>query len=172
MGQALLAMIENIQREDMNCFETAEAIRHLIDTYHLTQEEAALRLGYSQSAIANKLRLLRLSAEEREIIVTAGLTERHARALIRLQREEQRVRVLNQMVNGNLTVAQGEALVEKLLSEAPPRHQRMVPLIRDVRVFFNTVNKAVEKMRDSGIAAKVERRETEQYTECVIRVPK
>jgi ParB family chromosome partitioning protein len=165
-------MIENIQREDMDCFETAGAIRHLIDTYHLTQEEAALRLGYSQSAVANKLRLLRLSAEEREIIVTAGLTERHARALLRLQKPEQREQALSQMVKGNLTVAQGEQLVEKLLQGTPPRHGRVIPLVRDVRMFFNTMNKAVDVMKKAGIPVDTKRREYEQYIEYVVHIPK
>lgn len=172
MKQAVLAMIENIQREDMNCFETAEGIRRLIYTYGLTQEEAALRLGYSQSAVANKLRLLRLSPEERDVILSAGLTERHARALLRLHREEDRKSALSQMAEKNLTVAKSEQLVEKLLSGTKPRHLRVVPLVRDMRVFFNTVNKAVDVMNKSGILATATRRETDTFVECVIRIPK
>lgn len=170
--QALLAMIENIQREDMNCFDTAEGIYHLIHTYGITQEEAALRLGYSQSAVANKLRLLRLAPEERRLVTDGGLTERHARALLRLQKPEERKYALETILRKGLTVAQSEALIEKMLSGRVARHKRMVPLVRDVRVFFNTVNHAVDIMQKSGISAESSRRETEEYIECIVRIPK
>ena len=172
MRQALLAMIENIQREDMNCFETAEGIYRLIHTYGITQEEAALRLGYSQSAVANKLRLLRLAPEERRLITDGGLSERHARSLLRLERPEERKYALEQIIKKGLTVAQTETLVEKLLTGKVARHRRVVPLVRDVRVFFNTVNHAVDIMKKSGIGADCSRRETEEYIECVVRIPK
>ncbi len=172
MRQALLAMIENIQREDMNCFETAEGIYQLIHTYGITQEEAALRLGYSQSAVANKLRLLRLAPEERRLVTDGGLTERHARALLRLQRPEERKYALENILKKGLTVAQTETLIDKMLAGRVARHKRVVPLVRDVRVFFNTVNHAVDIMKKSGISAESSRRETEEYIECVVRIPK
>ncbi len=172
MRQALLAMIENIQREDMNCFETAEGIYRLIHTYGITQEEAALRLGYSQSAVANKLRLLRLAPEERRLVTDGGLTERHARALLRLERPEERKFALENMIKKGLTVAQTETLIDKMLAGKVARHRRVVPLVRDIRVFFNTVNHAVDIMKKSGIGADCSRRETEEYIECVVRIPK
>lgn len=172
MRQALLAMIENLQREDMNCFETAEGIANLIHTYGLTQEEAALRLGYSQSAVANKLRLLRFSPAERERLIGGNLSERHARALLRLQKPEERQQALDEILRRGLTVAQSEALIEKLLSGKAARHKRIIPLVRDVRVFFNTVNHAVDILQKSGIGAETSRRETAEYMECVVRIPK
>ena len=172
LRQALLAMIENLQREDMNCFETAQGIARLIETYGLTQEEAALKLGYSQSAVANKLRLLRLTSEEQESIVRAGLTERHARCLLRLKKAEERQRALCEMVEKRMTVAQAERLVERILSGKTVRHRRAKPLIRDVRVFFNTLEHALATMKQGGVAAVSTRSETDTHIECVIRIPK
>ncbi len=172
MRQALFAMIENLQREDMNCFETAEGIERLIHTYGLTQEEAALRLGYSQSAVANKLRLLRLSAEERRLLTEGGLSERHARCLLRLKKPEERKYALSEMLRRSLTVAQAEALVERMLAGKVARHGRVKPLIRDVRVFFNTLDHAIATMKKGGVIAETSRRETETHIECIVRIPK
>lgn len=167
----VLALVENLQREDMNCFETAEGIRELMDTYELTQCEAAQQLGYSQSAIANKLRLLRLPPEERQILLAAGLTERHARALLRLDVSAMRRHALERMVKEKLTVAQSERLVEDLLA-GRVRRRPAKPLVRDVRVFFNTVNHALEIMRRGGIAAESQRRDEEEYIEYIVRIPR
>ncbi len=172
MRQALLAMVENLQREDMNCFETADGIYQLIHTYGLTQEEAALRLGYSQSAVANKLRLLRLSPEERRLITDGGLTERHARALLRLQKPEERRYALSEILKKSMTVAQAEAFIERMLAGKVARHRREVPLIRDVRVFFNTVEHALEIMRKGGVEAESKRYEREGCIEYVIKIPR
>ncbi|MBQ5841242.1 MAG: ParB/RepB/Spo0J family partition protein [Clostridia bacterium] len=165
----VLALVENLQRENMNCFETAEGIRQLIDTYELTQSEAAQQLGYSQSAVANKLRLLRLSPEERQVMLAAGMTERHARALLRLAGEQRR-RALAQAAEQKLTVAQTERLVEDLLA-GRVRRRPAKPLVRDVRVFFNTINHALDIMRRGGIPAESSRREEEGYIEYVVRIP-
>ncbi len=172
MQSTLLALIENLQREDMNCFETAAGLRMLIDTYGLTQDEAALRLGLSQSAVANKLRLLRLSAAEQQTVLENGMGERHARALLRLQKPEERKYALAEMVRRHLNVAQSEALVEHLLSGKGARHRRIIPLPKDMRAFFNTLEHAVDTIKKGGIAAVSTRRETAAYIECVIRVPK
>ncbi len=172
MRQALLAMVENLQREDMNCFETAQGIHQLIHTYGLTQEEAALRLGYSQSAVANKLRLLRLSPEERRLITEGGLSERHARALLRLQKPEERRFALAEILKKSMTVAETDAFIEKMLSGKVARHRREVPLIRDVRVFFNTVEHAIDTMRRGGVAAESKKYEREGFIEYVIRIPR
>ena len=167
----VLTLIENLQREDMNCFEVAEGIRTLIDSYELTQCEAAHQLGMSQSAVANKLRLLRLSEEERAALIAAGCGERHARALLRLAEPTRRWQAIEKIVADKLTVAQTERLVEEWLAgrvrRKPPK-----PLIRDVRVFFNTVNHALTIMRRGGIPAESTRREEEDYIEYVVRIPK
>ncbi len=167
----VLTLIENMQREDMNCFEEAEGIRLLIENYELTQSEAAMQLGFSQSAIANKLRLLRLPESERAQLVAAGMGERHARALLRIEDRALRQQLLEQVVVSKMTVAQVERAVEALL-EGKVRRRPAKPLVRDVRVFFNTVNHALDIMRRGGIAAESVRRDEEDYIEYVVRIPK
>lgn len=167
----VLTLVENLQREDMNCFEVAEGIRQLMDSFELTQSEAAQQLGYSQSAVANKLRLLRLTKSARERIVAAGLTERHARALLRLENNTLRELALARMIEGKLTVAQSERMVEDMLA-GRVRRRPARPLVKDVRVFFNTVNHALDIMRRGGIPAESRRREEDGYIEYVVRIPK
>ncbi len=171
LTRQVLTLVENLQREDMNCFDTALGIRELMETYELTQCETAQRLGMSQSAVANKLRLLRLPESERAEMTAAGLTERHARALIRLEDREQRRFVLRRVIEGKLTVAQTERMVENALTERVRRRPAR-PLIRDVRVFFNTVNHALDIMRRGGIPAESHRRDEAEYIEYVVRIPR
>ncbi len=174
---AIYAMLENLQRQDLQLFEEAEGIARLIAEWGVTQEEAARRLGKSQSAIANKLRLLRLPVEERRQIAQAGLTERHARALLRVPNEALRRQALETVITQGYNVQKTDAYIENLLTlkEAPikPRKKgKRTFIVKDVRLFINTIDRAVETMRLSGISAAVDKRETEQYIECVIRIPK
>lgn len=168
---AILSLIENLQREEMNCFEEAEAINRLIQIYGLTQEEAANKLGCTQPTVANRLRLLRLSPEERKIILSSGLSERHARALLRIEDKVIRVKVINRIVKEKLNVAQTERVIEEIL-QCKEKRKKPVPLIRDVRLFINTVNHAVDTMRRSGIEASTKKSETEEYIEYYVRIPK
>ncbi|MBQ8751927.1 MAG: ParB/RepB/Spo0J family partition protein [Clostridia bacterium] len=167
---AVLTLIENMQRVDMNCFEEAEGIGRLIREYGLTQEEAALRLGYTQPTIANKLRILRLPESVRRRLAAAGLTERHARALLRLTETDKLEWVLDRILRDRLNVAQTERLVEDTLKGDPPR-KRPLLIVRDVRLFVNTVHHAVDTMRRAGIAATLERRETGRDVEYVVHIP-
>lgn len=167
----VLALVENLQREDMNCFETAEGIRELMTAYELTQCETAQQLGYSQSAVANKLRLLRLSPDERRRVLDAGLTERHARVLLRLDERAMREHALERMIREKMTVARSERMVDELLT-GRVRRRRAKPLVKDVRVFFNTVNHALDIMRRGGIAAESQRRDEEDYIEYIVRIPR
>lgn len=168
---AAAALVENLQREELNCFEQAEGIRRLIEEYALTQEETARRLGCSQPTVANKLRLLTLTLDERSALLAAGATERHARALLRLT-DVQRAPLIARIGREHWTVARTEREVEAVLHPETAAHQRVVPLIRDVRLFFNTVEKAVDTMRRSGVLADASRRETDAYFEYVVRIPK
>ena len=170
----LLALIENLQRRDLNFWEEAEAIARLIGEYHLTQEQAAEKLGKSQSAVANKLRLLRLSAPVRQALQAADLTERHARALLRLADEEQQLRVAALAAERDYTVAQTEECVERILSEnrAVPPRQRRGYIIKDVRLFLNSVSHAMDIMRRSGVDADCGRHDTENDIFLTIRIPK
>lgn len=172
---AVLALLENLQRVDLGPFEEAEGICRLIATWGVTQEEAARRLGKKQSTIANKLRLLKLTEPEREMIVKTGLTERHARALLRIQDDSLRISALQQIIEKNLNVKQTEEFISRLLEHLEMREKKIskrTVVIKDVRIFMNTIQKAVSTMRLSGIPAVTAQNETDDYIECVVRIPK
>lgn len=168
---AILAMTENLQRQDLQIFEEAEGIRRLIEEWHVTQEEAAYRLGKSQSTLANKLRLLKLNEEERVKITENKLTERHARALLKIKDEKLRGKVLDQIIEKKLNVMQSEELVDKSLDGEKPKQKRTI-VVKDVRVFFNTISHAIKTMKKSGIDAQTLNSETDDYYECLVRIPK
>ncbi|MBQ9743377.1 MAG: ParB/RepB/Spo0J family partition protein [Ruminococcus sp.] len=172
---AIFALLENLQRSDLNMFEEARGISRLIRKYGITQEEAAIRLGKKQSTIANKLRLLKLSLEDQDWIIQAGLSERHARALLRIDSDELRKEMLSRIVAEGLSAKDTEDQVMKLLcratiTQSPKQEKRFV--IRDVRIFVNTINKAVDTMRLSGINAVSKKLETEEFIEYTVKIPK
>lgn len=170
---AELAMIENIQRENLNMFEQASAIASLIETYHMTQEQIARRLSSSQSYVANKLRLLRLTDDERELILRCGLTERHARAVLKLPRAEDRLAALERIASRRMNVASTEEYIERLLSEIktePVRRLEYRLLRQDIRLFYNTVDRAVDTVRRAGIGIRSARREVGDSVELVISI--
>ena len=176
---ALMAVIENLQREDLNCFEEAECYKTLIDELGLTQEELAVRIGKSQSFVANKLRLLKLSAEARAAIDSFGLSERHARAVLRLDDPDDRMTAVKKAGEGRLSVTETERLVEKLLSEnfdrkkagAKPRPV-IIRLVKDYRVFMNTINTACDQLRSGGVDVSVEQLDRDDGVDITIRVTK
>lgn len=170
---AVLAILENLQRQDLQVFEEAEGIRRLMEDWGVTQEEAARRLGKSQSAIANKLRLLRLTPEERKCIVESGLSERHARAILRIPQEDVRKKLLAQVVEKGLTVRQTEELVEKTLEEKTAKPARGRTFIaKDIRIFLNTIDHAIRTMQDAGILAQADRKDMGDYLEYTVKIPK
>ena len=171
---ALLALIENLQRRDLDCWEEAEAIARLIRQYGLSQEAAAEKLGKSQSGVANKLRLLRIPEGVRRLIRENGLTERHARALLRLPDEETQRRAVAAVVRGGWNVAQTEAYVERQLRElrTTPPGRRTTYIIKDVRLFLNSVDRGVQMMRQAGVGAEWERQDTDEVMTLTIRIPK
>ena len=172
---AIYALLENLQRSDLGMFEEARGISRLIRRFGLTQEEAAQRLGKTQSTIANKLRLLRLTYEEQELIISAGLTERHARALLRIEDEGKRREVLSKVIALNLNTQQTDNLVGEVLNDCPKHIKSMgssKAVIKDVRIFVNTINKAVDTMRLAGIDAKAVKSENNNYIEYTIKIPK
>ncbi len=168
---AEVAIIENLIREDLNVFEEAEAIEALIDTHSLTQEEIATRLSTSQSYIANKLRLLRLSKEEQEIILKNKLTERHARALVRIQEHETRAKVLKEVVSNGLNVAKTEELIERLWKGNKGAKEERKPQ-KTVASFLDTLNRAIEAVENSGCRIKSRKIENDEYTEITLLIPK
>lgn len=171
---AVLALLENVQRRDLHMFEQANAIVNLLREWQITQEEAARRLGMSQSYLANKVRLLKLSQDEQDEIIKHKLSERHARALLRIDEIELRQKVLQAVVARGLNVARTEELVaESLKPKEPVRGKgRRTFVAKDIRLFINTIDHAVDAMKTAGIQAQTEKKETEEYIECVVRIPK
>jgi ParB family chromosome partitioning protein len=168
---AVLALIENLQRKDLNCFEEAYGISRLLDESGISQQEIARRLGKAQSTIANKLRLLKFPAAVQKRLMNASLTERHARALLKLEDEKQLQDCIDYILKKDLNVQQTEEYIESLLKEEPPpRTKRFI--IKDMRLFTNTIKKAVDMMNLAGIPAKSEKRDTGDYLEYTITVPK
>ena len=171
---ALLALVENLQRRDLHYLEEAAAIAAYIQQAGVTQEEAAAQLGRSPSALANKLRLLRLSPACRELLVQNGLTERHARCLLRLEDEEERLAALRHIADKQLNVAQAEQYVDQRLAQlqsTPPKRRRTF-ILKDVRLFLNSLDRGLRMVRDAGVDARTERQETDDAILLTIRIPK
>ena len=169
----VIALIENIQRCDLNFFEEAEAISQLITKYGMTQESAAIRLGLAQSTVANKLRILKLNAEECKIILDNNMSERHARALLKITDNDRRLAVLNKATESGWTVDTLEKYIAKLLKDDEKRasYHKRAAMLKDVRLFFNSVNKAIDVMRMAGVNADAKRIDHEDYIEYIIKIP-
>ncbi|SDE77253.1 nucleoid occlusion protein [Sporomusa acidovorans] len=172
---AELAMIENLQREDLHFLEEAEGYQHLIASFNFTQEELARRVGKNQSTIANKLRLLKLVPEVRQVLVSENLTERHARALLKLDDSRRQMEVLEGVKAKGLNVRETEELIENYTNnisrekQAAPR-QTVVKIIKDVRIFINTINSVITQMKKSGMDIKVKQDIEGDYVNISIQV--
>lgn len=193
-NSCVLSLIENLQRRDLDFLEEAQALERLISTYGLSQEEAAVQVGKSQSAVANKLRLLRLPSEVLELLRKNGGTERHARALLRLPDEGSQCIAAQLVVEKGLTVARTEQYVADYLEllyappslpaaqteaipspEVPPakdKHKRTSFVIRDVRFFLNTVNNGLKMMQSAGLKTECAQVDEEDSILLTIRIPK
>lgn len=180
---ACLALIENLQRSDLGFFEEAEAIRNLLLMTSLSQSEMAAKLSISPSALSNKLRLLSLSSSERQLIEAHKLGERHARAILKIRDEELRKKAIMTVAAENLTAAETEALADRINSEKtaffeqpaekPPAGKKLrINLVRDVRFFFNTLDRAVSLLEEAGFATTQERTERDDGYEIRLFVPK
>ena len=170
---AVLALLENIQRADLNYFEEAIALKNLIVEWGLSQNELGTRLGKAQPTIANKLRLLKFTPEEQQWILEHHINERQARALLRLEDPEKLLTAVEYIEEQHLNVVQTEEYIDGLLDvpQEPPHQQRLCPIVKDVRLFFNTINKAIHVMNQSGIDASAERLEKEDHIEYIVRIP-
>ncbi len=175
---SLIALVENLQRRDLDFIEEANGINQLIRMFGMSQEEAARRIGKSQSAVANKLRLLKLPQDVLEGLRENGLSERHGRALLRLPEPEQQREVLMYIVDNSLTVAATDAYIDALLSQPEEEQRAEKPegkrtfVLKDVRVFLNTLSRSIDLMKQGGIAAGVRREETEDSLILTISIPK
>ena len=163
----MAAMIENLQRQDLDFIEEAQGIANLMRQFDMSQDQAARMLGKSQSAIANKLRLLRHSDAVLQALREGNLTERHGRALLRLPAEEQKLSAIVQIVSQGMSVARAEKYIETLLSQRSPQPQKA-----NVSAFLNSLTQSLQKIQKSGISAISERRETDTQIVLTITIPK
>ena len=169
----LMALVENLQRKDLDCWEEAEGIARLIHAYGMSQEETAARLGKSPSAVANKLRLLKHPPAVRAALREAGLSERHARALLKLPEEAQRLEAVKVIVEKELTVARTEAYVEARLRRQPAANRGMKTMkLRDFRLFLNALDRHMETLKQAGYSGQLQRQETDSELILTIRLPK
>ena len=176
-SSAMMALIENLQREDLHYLEEAQCYQKLLETYGLTQEELANRLGKSQSSIANKLRLLKLSDEVKAAMTEKRLSERHARALLKLTDDKQRLDAVEKIAEKGLSVKETEQMVEKTLNKAYDERQdgakprpKLMRIVRDYRLFMNTINQAVNQLRESGMKVEVEQSDRADGVDIIISV--
>lgn len=171
-GSAQVALIENLQREDLSYWEEAEAYQQLLQEFGMTQEELAEKIGKSQSAIANKLRLLRLSPRVRGNISREIMSERHCRALLRLDSEEAQLQVVEAIKAKELSVKETEELVEQLLDrdEGKKPRQRVIRLWKDARLLRNSVRELVKEMRAGGAEVHLEEKQEADELEMKIRI--
>ena len=163
----LAAMVENLQRQDLDFIEEATAIAQLIAQWDMSQEQAARLLGKSQSAVANKLRLLKHSTPVLDALRRSGLSERHARALLRLSGEAEKLAAIDQIARQAMSVARAESYIDSLLAAKPDKAPKA-----NVSAFLNNLTQNLQKMQLSGIPAISERRETDQMIVLTITIPK
>ena len=171
MKSAVFALIENLQRQNLNYFEEALAIERLMNEYGISQEDAARRLGKAPSTVSNKLRLLSLPEKARICLMENGLTERHARALLKLDKDEV-LDVLDKIIERKLNVTQTEELVEDIVSKKDMPKRQTKRMFSDVKIFLNTINSAVDTMKKSGIGADIKREDTGESYIYRIEIPK
>jgi ParB family chromosome partitioning protein len=175
---AVMALIENLQREDLTYMEEAEGYNHLISEHGFTQEELAKKIGKSQSTIANKIRLLKLSPLVKKILLDNNLTERHARALLKLHDEQLQLKVLRLVCDRGLNVKRTEDLVERAIERLTKKangkvaDKKFTRAIKDIRIFVNTIKQAIDMMKRSGLKVKAAQIDRGEYLEFIIRIPK
>ncbi|AZB41131.1 nucleoid occlusion protein [Bacillus sp. FJAT-42376] len=170
---ASVALIENLQREELSAIEEALAYARLLELHELTQEALAQRLGKGQSTVANKLRLLKLPDEVQEALLQKKLTERHARALIPLKLPELQVALLNEIIEKQLNVKQTEDRVVKMLEKEKPKAKpKRKAFSRDTRIAMNTIRQSLTMVADTGVQINSEEEEFEEYIQFTIKIPK
>lgn len=176
---AEVSLVENLQRKELNYFEEANAYSLLINSFGMTQEELAQKIGRSQSAIANKLRLLKLPSRIRGMIEPDTVSERHCRALLKLNSLEMQIEVVREIYKHELTVRETEELVEKIQQHNIPQEiksndngQNVSMIIRDARIFLNTIKETVNRARETGIDISMSENDNEEQYEIYIKISK
>jgi ParB family transcriptional regulator, chromosome partitioning protein len=169
---ASIALIENLQREGLTAIEEAAAYQQLMDMHDLTQESLAQRLGKSQSTIANKIRLLHLSEPVKIALMERKVTERHARALLGLNNEEQQIQVLQEIIAKDLNVKQTETKVSLLKEVAKQKRTKRISFSKDIRLAVNTIRQSVDMVQSSGLPIQTDERDHEDHFEIIIKIPK
>ena len=171
---AVIALLENLQRKDLTYWEEAEAMQHLIIDHKYTQEELATKLGKSQSAVANRLRILKLPESVKNILQENNLTERHARAILKVHDENAQLKILKQVCDSDLNVAKTEEMVsktiEKVEAERAKESGKMVGVVH-LRMFINTINKAVDVVQKAGVNVEASKKENKNFIEYLIKIP-
>lgn len=169
---SVLALVENIQRQNLDYLEEAQAMANLMSQFGLNQEEVSRQLGRSQSAVANMLRLLRLTPSVVEQLREGKCTQRHARALLKLPTEAMQLEILEKVRQKNLNVSQTEDLIQRYLSPPVPVGGKRKIIIRDVRLFLNSIDKGMDVMRMAGLDAVCEKEELDEEILLKIRIPR
>ena len=175
---AEIALIENLQREDLHYFEEALGYEKLLRQFNLTQEVLAERVGKTQSSIANKLRLLKLPPEMREYIFEEKLTERHSRALLKVDDSERQWQLLKFVAENKLNVRETESLIEAQFQNEPipeqkvVRRPQMLKIVKDVRIFINTVGELVKQMKKTGLDVRLTQEQDDEFVTITMVVPK
>ena len=173
---AILAIIENLQREDLNFMEEAEGYANLIEDHGFTQQSLAERIGKNQSTIANKLRILRLETDVKKRLLENGLTERHARALLRLPDEELREKALDKIIKKSLNVKETEqlikAMVEHIGKEEKTNPTKKIKSFMNYRIYINTLKQAYEAIKERQENAQFQQIDRGEYVEVTVKIPK
>ncbi len=171
---AVIALLENLQRKDLTYWEEAEAMQHLILDHKYTQEELAVKLGKSQSSVANRLRILKLPESVKDYLQENNLTERHARAILKVHDENAQLKILKQVCEGELNVAKTEELVSKAIEKVQEQRTRdsgKVMGVVHLRMFINTINKAVDVVQKAGVMVETSKKENKNFIEYMIKIP-
>lgn len=169
---AQAAIIENVQREDLNPIEEANAYERILTDFKMTQVELASKVGKSQSTIANKLRILKLPDNVKNLISSNQITERHGRALLSLDNKEDVLKIAQEIIDKQLNVKQTTDRIKTYQNNNIKKKRRRIGFVRDVRIFVNSINSACQAMNDAGINAEIKKNENEQFHEFIIRIPK
>lgn len=184
---AIMAMIENLQRENLHYLEEAKGYANLIQDHEFTQEELAVKLGKSQSTIANKLRILKLSNEIKDVLIREKLTERHARALLKLPDDESRMQAVKKVIDNKLNVRDTEEIVEYYVQDAVEKEKtrsknmentsnksqkRVFKRTKDIRIFINTIKSAVNLLKNYGMAVQYHQYDKGDNIEIIVTIPK